>query len=314
MIKISIIIPAYNAEATIERCVTSITNQGYKNIEIIIVDNKSSDRTLDICKSLSVLYKEILVIECEEHGVSSARNKGLEYATGDIIGFCDSDDFYEKKSLSVIAKEFQDDPNLDILLTGFFRTKIDKGITDKTIIHLKKNKYYNSEKIMCLIMSDSRIMGSVWNKFYKRNLVGKVRFNELLSYCEDTHFNMVILSNNKNCRCKIISTPTYNYVCNLNSVTNNLGTMFDNDNNLKYIVSCYAILKDCKVSNKVRRYIGYDITSLAIDIMHGYSIKEEQKSKLKHEIKCHFIDFISCFFETQIKSNIKRLIWMFSLY
>ena len=94
--KISIIIPAYNCEKYIERCVKSILCQTYHNLEIIVINDGSKDNTIKVLKKLGNEDNRIVVINKENTGVSDTRNLGLEKATGDYIGFVDSDDYIEK--------------------------------------------------------------------------------------------------------------------------------------------------------------------------------------------------------------------------
>lgn len=92
---ISIIIPIYNAEKFLERCVNSILNQTYKNLQIILVNDGSKDNSLNICKELAQKDSRILILDKPNGGAASARNLGLKHATGDYIGFCDADDWLE---------------------------------------------------------------------------------------------------------------------------------------------------------------------------------------------------------------------------
>src|SRR5690606_32725285 len=91
--KISIIIPIYNASAFLEKCIDSVINQSYDNLEIILINDGSTDSSLDICKKYANSDDRIKLINKENGGVSSARNMGLEVVTGDYIGFVDSDDY-----------------------------------------------------------------------------------------------------------------------------------------------------------------------------------------------------------------------------
>ena len=109
--KISIIIPAYNAAKYIKRCVMSLKNQTYKNIEIIVINDGSTDNTLDIINDL-----DIIVIDKENGGVSSARNMGLDRCTGDYIIFVDADDYVEKNYLEDIVNVINE-YNYDIIET-----------------------------------------------------------------------------------------------------------------------------------------------------------------------------------------------------
>ena len=95
MVKISIVIPIYNAEDHLQRCVDSVLNQTEKNIEIILVDDGSKDNSIEICKNYLNQDKRVQLIHQENSGVSAARNRGIEQACGEYIGFIDSDDWIE---------------------------------------------------------------------------------------------------------------------------------------------------------------------------------------------------------------------------
>ena len=94
--KISIIVPMYNAEKWLEKCVNSIIEQSYSNIEILLINDGSTDKTLEICKKIEKIDNRVRVIDKKNEGVSKTRNLGLENATGKYIKFVDSDDWLEK--------------------------------------------------------------------------------------------------------------------------------------------------------------------------------------------------------------------------
>lgn len=101
---ISIIIPIYNVEEYLERCIDSVVNQTYKNLEIILVDDGSPDRCGDICDTWALRDTRIKVIHKKNGGLSDARNAGMSLATGEFIAFVDSDDVVERQFRSVIEK------------------------------------------------------------------------------------------------------------------------------------------------------------------------------------------------------------------
>lgn len=113
--KVSIIIPVFNVEKYLEECLSSAVNQDYENKEIIIVDDGSTDSSSDIIGSFTKNYAFIKTIKTKNQGQSSARNVGLEMATGDYIMFLDSDDWFEKGTISLCIKTLTDN-NLDIVL------------------------------------------------------------------------------------------------------------------------------------------------------------------------------------------------------
>ena len=96
MEKISIIIPIYNVKEYLKRCVDSVLNQSYKNIEVILIDDGSTDGSEKICDEYAKKDKRVVVVHQKNSGVSASRNKGIELATGKYIGFVDSDDYIHK--------------------------------------------------------------------------------------------------------------------------------------------------------------------------------------------------------------------------
>ena len=102
--KLSVIVPVYNAEGFIERCVGSLTNQTYKNLEILLVNDGSKDSSLQKCRELAAQDERIRVFDKENGGASSARNFGLKQATGDYIGFCDADDFHDSDTFETLIR------------------------------------------------------------------------------------------------------------------------------------------------------------------------------------------------------------------
>lgn len=107
MDKVSIIVPVYNAEEYLNRCVGSLLIQSYKNIEIILVDDYSTDSSLDLCKNFEKNDNRIRVFKSERFGVSAARNTGIKMASGKYICFLDSDDEYEKEFVKTMVSTIE---------------------------------------------------------------------------------------------------------------------------------------------------------------------------------------------------------------
>lgn len=115
--KVSIIVPVYNSEKYLERCINSLRNQTLREIEIILVDDSSSDSSLDICNKASKEDCRIKVIHKPNEGAGKARNEGLKFATGEYIGFVDSDDFVEKDMYKTLCEK-ADEYGSDLILSG----------------------------------------------------------------------------------------------------------------------------------------------------------------------------------------------------
>lgn len=211
MIKLSIIVPVYNAEEFLENCLISLHNQTIKDIEIILVDDGSTDKSLEICNSFAMLDARIKVLEQENSGQSVARNRALEMASGEFITFTDSDDwvdedFYEKLLDAAIRYK------ADIACGSVIREKKSAG---KIRINYNEERVYikAQEKIDAAGVPN---MCYVWNKVYRAEFLKSInlRFVNGMVF-EDTDFvtRAVYFSN------KIVTVPNtyYHYWTNENS-------------------------------------------------------------------------------------------------
>lgn len=194
MLKISVIIPVYNVENYLERCIESVIKQTYKNLEIILVDDGSTDHSSAICDEYVEKDNRIIVIHKENGGLSSARNAGIEIASGDFIGFVDSDDYISKNMyrnlLILILKG-----NYDISVCGICRTdgKRRRKKRNKSVITYTRDEYL--KKILKINSKNPNHFA--WNKLYKKELFDDitVRYPESLT-CEDVEgtFRIVLKS------------------------------------------------------------------------------------------------------------------------
>jgi len=174
---ISIITPVYNAEVYLEKCVSSIISQTYRELEIILINDGSVDCSGEICNRYASLDKRVVVIHQENAGMSAARNRGLEIAKGEYIGFVDSDDFIDPDMFQVLYDKAVETES-DIVECNFhhtYRTGEDTEIVEK---------YYDKERLICLGR------GIPWNKIYRHDLIQKTgaRFPVGLYYAEDMEF------------------------------------------------------------------------------------------------------------------------------
>lgn len=186
--KISIIIPAYNAQATIKRCINSIISQTYHDIEIIMVDDGSTDGTLEIMNEFNDLYNNIVVLSQDNEGVSSARNRGLEIADGDFIMFVDSDDTIEPNTCEVLISQMSDDISLIIFGMNIFKKDIllRKSYLDDCIVDVS-NFPENYWKLRAINLGPC-------NKMYRKKSILS-NFDITLSLGEDTKFVIDYLKN-----------------------------------------------------------------------------------------------------------------------
>lgn len=189
MPKISIIVPVYNAEKTLGRCVDSILNQPFKDFELILVDDGSKDRSPIICDSYAGIWQsggvkpQIRVFHKENGGVSSARNMGLDEAQGEWVMFVDSDD----ELLPQFLTEGITECDSDIVIFSYVHikgTEKNNRVLEKACLTPQK---YAEQQLGGIFFS------SPWAKLVKRSTIGNLRFQEGMRFSEDAVFNMQIL-------------------------------------------------------------------------------------------------------------------------
>ena len=182
---ISIIIPAYNIENYIAKCLDSLLNQTYKNIEIIVVDDGSSDNTGKVIDDYSSKYDNIKVIHKKNAGVSSARNSGIEVASGDYIGFVDGDDTVDENMFEILIKNAIK-YDADISHCGYkmvFPSRIDYYHNTGTLVE------QNNEIGLKDLLTGNRVEPGLWNKIYKKELFKDIKIDESIKINEDLLIN-----------------------------------------------------------------------------------------------------------------------------
>lgn len=202
MKKISVIVPVYNVEKYLSQCLDSIIHQTYKNLEIILVDDGSTDSSGLICDNYSQKDKRIKIIHKCQGGLSDARNAGLKIATGEYISFIDSDDFIDKNMYSILINNTQK-YNSDIVWFNYYNYYSKKHFINSSII--KNNDLYDlssSDKIKFAknLFYQYKMDAHVWAKLYKRSIFNNIKFPYGKLF-EDIFVLLPILSN-----AKIIST------------------------------------------------------------------------------------------------------------
>lgn len=189
MEKVSIIVPVYNAEKTLYRCVNALMNQTYSNIEIILVNDGSKDRSYAMCCELAAQDKRIVVIDKQNGGVSSARNEGLKAASGKYILFCDSDDWAESNWCEVLINNYQENM---LVMCGYYI----EGENNPLSYEIKPDSewmVYKKTEIFALSLYGIK---TPWNKIYSKEIIdlNNIKFDERLSNGEDFLFNICYLN------------------------------------------------------------------------------------------------------------------------
>lgn len=204
---ISVIIPVYNMERYLSRAVDSVISQSYKNLEIILVDDGSTDRSPEICDMYGKTDSRVKVIHKENGGLSSARNAGIDASSGEYISFVDSDDFVNINFISMLFNSCIKE-GTDIAICNykkvFFRGR-DKACEKKSPTEIISGE----EAALEIVDLDAGTYIPAWNKLYKREVFGDIRYPDG-KYSEDFYISYKLLSNAD--KVSIIDEKLYGYV------------------------------------------------------------------------------------------------------
>ena len=210
--KISIIVPVYNVEAYLERCVESILKQTYTNLEILLVNDGSTDKSGELCDKLALRDHRIRVIHKENGGLSDARNRGIDEASSNLIGFIDSDDYIDEDMYETLYRQMVAS-KADLSMCGHY--DVYHQIPEKQVAKIKTWELMPEEAIK-MVMEAKILSVTAVNKLYKKALFEQLRFR-IGKIAEDA-FIMVDLIHQCS---KIVATneKKYYYVHRENSIT-----------------------------------------------------------------------------------------------
>lgn len=241
---LSIVIPVYNVSAYLKKCVLSCVNQDIPEelYEIILVNDGSTDNSLELCEQLQQQYTDIKIISQKNKGLSGARNTGLKHAKGEYVWFVDSDDSIEKNSLGDIIKVL--DSNIDLVWLGhdvWFNGKPVNAFTPKNISNTISGDDFFTNHLDNLFY--------IWKFIYNRDFLNsnKLFFSEGLLY-EDLEFTPRALL--KADKCKTIPKIFYHYLIREGSIANNI--KLKNIEDRFFIIEKLNILSNSKVSKQFK--------------------------------------------------------------
>ena len=205
--KISVIVPVYNVEAYLERCVESILQQTYAHFELILINDGSTDSSGQICDHLASQYENIKVYHIENAGVSNARNMGIQLATGSWVTFIDSDDFVTQDYLATLASAAEG-LNVGFVIAPLHHIK--NGIVTDLPSHSEKTELWSTEETMKELLMTTRTSFFPVAKLFKRDLLADEKFNTNYHLAEDALFLTELLLKTR-CSCVFIDKPVYYY-------------------------------------------------------------------------------------------------------
>ena len=212
---VSIIIPIHNSEEFLEECIESIQKQSYKNLEIICVNDNSVDKSIEILKERAKTDNRIniLNLDSELHGPSCARNCGLDFAKGDFISFCDSDDYMQESMIEKMLNRITED-NSDVVYCTYKRIYNTKEKNSKFSVVFSNLLQISGEDIKRNLFE---FPVEPWNKLIRHSKIKSVRFNEKIFVGEDVPFNVELLLNST--KVSFLNYPLYCYRIRDNSLS-----------------------------------------------------------------------------------------------
>lgn len=215
--KLSIIVPIYNVEPYLRRCIDSILAQTFTDFELILVDDGSPDNCPAICDEYAEKDPRIVVIHKQNGGLSDARNAGLDIARGDYIGFVDSDDYIHPTMYETLYHTAIE-TKVDIVQCEYLRIYENESKTPLDLPRDRNIIIYESSELLNNFFPDFawRLMGYVWRRIYKRDAFACIRF-PIGRYFEDTAITLSLLETCTSIA--IIDTPLYYYFIRQNSIT-----------------------------------------------------------------------------------------------
>lgn len=188
---ISVIIPIYKVEQYLDRCLESVTNQSYKNMEIILVDDGSPDNCPVMCDTWAKKDARIKVVHKENGGLSDARNAGLKIATGDLIGFVDSDDWIAPEMYERLARSINDDQS-DVAACAV--EMIWEDDTPGRLLTVQENCTLGRSEAQLALMNETKLKQPVWYKLYKKSVIEGIPF-EVGKQHEDVYWSYQVIGN-----------------------------------------------------------------------------------------------------------------------
>lgn len=236
MKKVTVIIPVYNSEKYIGRCLDSIINQSFNNIDILVINDGSKDKSKDVIEEYQEKYDNIKLINQENMGVAKTRNNAIKLVETQYIMFMDNDDYIDKDYIESYLNKIEE-TNADIVMGGYKRVNIDKKILFKQrLINTNWSKY---------------IVLAPWAKIYNREFLVKNNI-EFLDYGigEDVYFNLVAFS--KNPKIEIIDNIGYNWFFNTKSVSNTSQRGINKEIDIRVVLD--KILEEYKEQDEFIKY------------------------------------------------------------
>lgn len=274
---ISVIIPVYNSEKHLKNCIESVLNQTYPNLEIILVNDGSTDSSQRIIDELALNHSEIRTVAQMNSGVSAARNKGLEISKGDFIGFVDSDDTVHPEMYRKLYDNLKKH-DAGISHCGY---EMETSEGKKKFYGTGELKVQNREEALISLLNDHLFEPSVCNKLFKKEILKNIKFDTQIRFNEDLLFNVEAFINTRKSVYHDLTLYTYTY--NMKSATRSENKPKGSEDVMaaasKIKQKLKEILKDENINN-------FYVRKLIVIYQSLYKQpKSEFRSKIKSELK-----------------------------
>ena len=254
---VTMVIPVYNSEKYISRCIDSVLNQTYKNVDILIINGGSKDNSQKILDEYEKKYKNITVIKQENMGVANTRNKAIQMTNTEYIMFMDNDDYIDKDYIETLLKNAEDG-KYDIVVCGYRRPNEDGKI-------LREVKLENYELAKYNVLSP-------WSKIYRTDFLKKNNLEFLNNdICEDLYLNFQAYACSN--KIKTIDYVGYNWFFNTKSVSSTKQRNAKKVNIFKFFNECYDTMKKKNLINKNYEVIEYTFLTTVVWYL-SFSTKE----------------------------------------
>ncbi len=275
---ISVIVPVYKVEAYLPSCIESLLAQTYENLEIILVDDGSPDSCGEICDAYAKKDARIKVIHKENGGVSSARNAGLEIASGEYVGFIDSDDRAKPEMYEILCSVIENS-GADIVTSKYTVVREGEAPSDSAPEELSEVLSFDRRQATENLLALRHFTPDVWNKLFRAEILKDLRFDTEIALAEDYLFTAsAILRADKVCS---IKNKLYLYTVRSDSALHQ--TTFREKSALGSYSACVKVIEAVKATDfysSLKKYTDYSMISCNINILR--SARYDRKALKKY--------------------------------
>lgn len=297
--KISVIIPIYNTAEYLACCLDSILHNTYRNLEIICVNDGSTDNSLIILEQYAAEDSRIVAVNQGNAGVSAARNTGLDKATGDFIAFVDSDDWVHPQYFEILM-HFMSKTAASVVACNYSHV-IDATPNQKIDISTCKPVYLNFNEIM----SNGYLKRIIWGRIYKKTYISGLRFPKGIKWGEDTIFNVSALCSTSSAQVVIVDVPLYFYLQRENSAVNTTKTID------KIPVCQFYLNQGVNENDKIKQEVYLSECAKQL-LAHRYTAKVCAEQEAYRQCEITMNECISAL--RQIKTTPKKIMFLFYFY